>query len=614
MADRLQTKGMQWMALSANRELTSHVQGDSEVISQNLVSSIRSCDIQNIQFRKPGAAVPTLIVTFEVDAVADKMRKRRSSRSGQLTSASSTFPNSLLFRNIPEQRFSVYDWQVTIQPRIQPSGSDFGETISSDAAPTFNSFSNPFSKNSDRSKLPKPFSRPEIYHRHSQAKDAHTRDRPNTSNLISPSPSLRSRRSDISSRASSFSHPLAYSTTLPIQQLPPDLPSPASTLGYEDQFISGWTSAQGRSSALSNHTRASASVSMAGGTPPAPRETILDRAFMLRVIPGSDRAAPAAADDDPAAKLSSIARFEALMREHDERRLAQHAPSARPMTDHRRKDSISGWELEEESAESDSDDFAPAASAPAPAPAPARRRPDLGRHHSAQPHAQTYYDDDDDDDGDGLGLGIHTIPQSAQRALEYITNRNPPRPRSARSARHPPPPPLPLPPHNATLPRARARPMSLSLGPMNAPGGDDGGRSPRRCSKPPPQPQPQQQQQQQPHKRLSCAEFARRLSSSSSLLLVQTNASGSGASSARHSRGSVASSEGSAGEEAVAGVVPRGLGQARLSGMGGQLGGHGGQLQAPPVRLARGGGEEKGCGAGWRGSGLGVFGGEGGFL
>ena len=83
-------------------------------------------------------------------------------------------------------------------------------------------------------------------------------------------------------------------------------------------------------------------------------------------------------------------------------------------------------------------------------------------------------------------------------------------------------------------------------------------------------------------KRLSFQEFTKRLSSSSSLLLVQTNASGSsrGDGSGRVSL----SSEFETGEAIVVGV-----------GM-------------------RGGMTDKRCGQGWRGS-VGVFGsGEGGFL
>jgi len=581
------------------------------MISQNAVTSIKSCEIKSIQFRKPGPIVPTLIITFEVDAAADKMRKRRSSRSGQLTSSTSSYPNSLLFRTVPEERFNIYDWQVTIQPRIQPN-TEFGEAISHDAAPTFNSFINPFAKSSKTSERPtisKPmFPRPEPYRRHSEAKDF-SRERPSTSTLISPSPSLRSRRSDLSSQSSSVTRPQAYSTTLPIQQLPPDLPSPASTLGYEEQFISGWTSAQGRSSALSNHTRASASVSMAGTppAPPAPRETILDRAFMLRYIPGSERAM--AADED--GKMSSIARFEALMREHDQRRNAA-TPSSRPTTDyqHRRKDSASGWELEEETESDSESDIEPAL--------PPVRRQDQER----DPRQQKYYGADDREEDEDLGPSIHTIPNPAQRALEYISGRNMPapalapalhRPSSSKSARQPPP--LPSAAQHA-MPTRRARPTSLSLAPTNvcAPLHNasslevETGAAAAAVNR--------HSSVSTSAKRLSFTEFAKRLSSTSSLLLVQTNQSGG---SARNSRGSNGSSDASFGfgegvEEEGVGGLQRGLSQSRLSGMVQRKGGAAGERQEP-VRLVRGTGEEeKRCTPGWRGSGLGVFGGEGGFL
>src|SRR5205085_12368607 len=142
------------------------------------------------------------------------------------------------------------------------------------------SFINPFSPRSPTVERSPLSPKQEPYRRGSNAtymstQGAQVRDRAHTSTLISPSPSLRSKSSNISSQASSFGRPQGYQTILPIQQMPADLPSPVSTTGFDDGSILGWTSAQGRSSALSQHTRGSNSVSMAG-TPPAPRETILD--------------------------------------------------------------------------------------------------------------------------------------------------------------------------------------------------------------------------------------------------------------------------------------------------------------------------------------------------
>jgi hypothetical protein len=62
---------------------------------------------------------------------------------------------------------------------------------------------------------------------------------------------------------------------------------------------------------------------MPSSSPPGPRETILDRAFQMRCIPGSDREVPGEE------KLSSLARFDALMREADEKRKKREMEEAR---------------------------------------------------------------------------------------------------------------------------------------------------------------------------------------------------------------------------------------------------------------------------------------------
>jgi hypothetical protein len=530
--------------------------------------------------------MPTLIITFELDAAADKMRKRRSSRSGQLTSSSSSYPNSLLFRTINEEKFSIYDWQVMIQPRIRLNRGDPNGMISPEAAPTFNSFINPFAKRSHAPELQSLASskqKPEFYHRNSHTTEASyksaLRERAQTSTLISPSPSLRSRRSDLSSQASSLSRPQGWNTTLPIQQMPADLPSPASTLGYEDQFISGWTSAQGRSSTLSSHTRGSNSVSIAG-TPPAPRETILDRAFMMRYIPGSERGS--AADGESAQGMSSIARFEALMREHDERKSLQSRSGPRKGSN--------AWELEEEEEEEDDDDDSDA---------DAESDVDPGLAGKRKGYAMSNADDEED-----LSLSIHTIPTPAQRALEYISGRTPlptHRPSSSKSSKTTPPVPYisdrhhPMPAKSKTRPR----PMSMALPNMNnmnaaaVTGTDETPQLDRRSSN--------------SQKRLSFTEFTKRLSSTSSLLLVQTNNPGSGSS--RNSRGSSSEASYLADDvEREEKGLQRGLSQSRLSGM--MTGGRRENATAIQAQQIQ---DDKRCVPAWRGSGL-AFGGEGGFL
>ncbi|OBT71472.1 hypothetical protein VF21_09736 [Pseudogymnoascus sp. 05NY08] len=567
--------------------------GDSEIISQNLLSSIRSCEIQSIQFRKPGPAAPTLILTFELDAASERLRKRRSSRSGQLTSPSSTFPNSLLFRAMPDERLNIYDWQVTIAPRIRPTTAERGDASSNDSASLF-AFVNPFGssqKSSERPTISNPIPQPEPFLHHRTSTKDHRRP-PKSISLISPSPSLRSRHSDLSSPASSFSP----SGPLPIQH--PPLPSPASTLNHDGDLISGWTSAQGRSSALSHYTHAS--------TPPtAPRETILDRAFSMRYIPGAADAPPPSEEG----KLSSIARFEALMRDHEARKNRPAAPT------HNRNESVADWDIDEAS-ESDDSDIDPTA---------------------PNPRAQNAHRVDTPED-DPLSWSMHTISAPTQRALGYISGRTTPatgRPGSARSENHPPMPTMRARPGGG----GRARPASLSLAGMGtrvippAPrtvdtaeeedeedeeeeeeeeeeedeeedadeeDGDDDDEEVDLDSAAFPQPpsSPLPRSRTAPPTR---PPLYQRHSSASSFLPVQTNVS-SAAASSRNSRNSDASSGFGLPEPET--VLVRGLSQARLSGL----------VRGPrPGVLQRGMSEETRCGGGWRGSGM-LGGVEGGFM
>ncbi|RAL60851.1 hypothetical protein DID88_010176 [Monilinia fructigena] len=334
--------------------------GDWEYIVQHPISAFKSCEIRSLSHKKQATPLPTLILELKPDSISEKQRKRRSSRTGGLTSnKDAQWADTLLFRSVPEDRNNIYDWQITIKPRL-PQVDDFEETPMSPMSPLspiFTSFTNPFSPREARpssqngkqeqSRLP--------FQPTNQCSQMQ-KERPSA--LISPSPSIRSHRSDLSSQASSSHPPMAFTSTHPQNYnnttLPNDLPSPVSVSGY-DNFIEGWTSAQGRSSALSHHTRGSNSIASAIGpalasavtTSPAPRETILDRAFQMRCIPGSERL-----QDKDEEKISSIARFEAIMRENDARVLQRSATSATDSYGRYKP----GWELEEESEESDNEE------------------------------------------------------------------------------------------------------------------------------------------------------------------------------------------------------------------------------------------------------------------
>ena len=497
-----------------------------EVVGQHCISVFQSCEIRNVQHRKQMPSIPTLMLEFRPDAPTERARKRRSSRTGGLTSKD-PWASTLLFRTVPEERYNIYNWQSTIKPQLIPEFPDYQSELSP-VSPVFSTFSNPFARDNASFSTS---SRPEFLQRaSSQNTSSNTyphAPREKSSVMISPSPSLRSRRSDLSSQGSSLHPPMGFTSnhSKHYKTLPSDLPSPASTLGYDNQFIEGWTSAQGRSSTLSSHhTRGSNSIASAvtmnappiGTTPPGPRETILDRAFQMRCIPGSEKM-----QDKSEEKISSIAKFEALMRESDERRQQQQQQQQQTPAPSNEATGRGGWPLDEESDDSSQDDL------------------------------------EEDDAGDTLDMSDEeiTVPTPAQRALDYISGRRTPLSPSRPLSHEAKDPPIPflnpqamsafhaspassssggLGPRTGTGSNRNSRPTSLALPsrslsaatvPMskefhgsssngNLKTGDREAKDMKRRSS-------------TSVKRLSFTEFARRLSSTSSLLLVQTNASSS---------------------------------------------------------------------------------------
>ena len=317
----------------------------------------------------------------------------------------------------------------------------------------------------------------------------------------------------------------------------------------------------------------------------------------MRCIPGSERLS--GKDEE---HITSIARFEALMQEVDERK--QQKCAGRNSVE-----ANDSWDLD--------DEFEKASSEVAE---------EEGR------------DDDDDKDVNGLEIPDQeiVIPTPAQRALEYISGRQAPllskrrtRPPSpnplsptvpsvnpqAVSAFHgdelhpskgitnPPPRPsrpayLALPSRSVSTPTipshqdntsSSTSTSSFRPGTTNELGGTNGkGKEDQisgSCVKRP----------------TSFSEFAKRLSSSSSLLLVQTNAS-------------VGSSSGREGSMRGSSEFGAELADERDGGSAGlrnSVSLRGGGMPASATAAAGGEGRDKRCV--WRGS-LGVFGGEGGFL
>ncbi|KAM0435213.1 hypothetical protein ACHAPT_003303 [Fusarium lateritium] len=478
---------------------------DTEPSQQWPINSITDCQVQQIAHRKQGPVLPTLVIS-----IADKEKKRRSSRAaGLISSGKESSATTLWFRTpTDDHHLSLHEWARFILARKSPLSPE---------SPMSPQFSNPFaSRPRDTSDY---FSRPTSGNQsgradtrglqHKSSSNTHsttTRDRPLT--FSSESPSLRSKRSDVSSPSSSnypiqqmnFPIPGQHYTTV----LPTDLPSPVNTAGdYQGEFIEGWTSAQGRSSTMSSPIRGRSSIGSQpphpstaatdSSSPPGPRETILDRAFQMRCIPGSEREVPGEE------KLSSLARFDALMREADEKRKQrEEAERAQQMA---MRSAFEASDSSSEEQDSDSDDL----DEDAYGGVPERRGPAL-------------------------------IPPTTQRALQFITGRHEPPPPSP-SGRPPVtrtqiPQSPPMRPHTA---HAKSRPnpsQRTNSTPQLTPGmanleistgtptkiSDDGMIRPnadKRLST-----------SSTATKRLSFTEFTKRLSSTSSLLVVQTNASG----------------------------------------------------------------------------------------
>ena len=408
-----------------------------------------------------------------------------------------------------------------------------------------------------------------------------TRERPMT--FSSASPSLKSKRSDVSSPSSNLvpAHQVNYQihgqhyTTV----LPTDLPSPITSVDdYQGDFIEGWTAAQGRASTISTPTHGRDSISSQprkasaaatdSSSPPRQRETILDRAFLLRCIPGMENEVPGEE------KLSSLARFDALMREADEKRRHREAVQRAGQTTMR-----SAFEADD----------------------------------SSEDEAETENSDDTDSNYDDYAderqlRSPPPISNSALQALDYISGRPEPdrTPTSARPMSKDPrgfpngqavstltqyPPMRPHTAHAKSRPSLSHRVLSTSQLPFAASSQD----LPSVAEKPSEtsnlRPNGDQRYSGSSAKRLSFSEFTKRISSTSSLLLVQTNASGGS------SRGSYDSIQPAATPRPTS-MMPRGAG--------------------PPPLLGRDSDQddkEKKCT--WRNSvgvGVGVIGADGGFF
>ncbi|KAJ3492935.1 hypothetical protein NLG97_g5054 [Lecanicillium saksenae] len=477
---------------------------DFEPIQQWSTSLVTDCQVQNVSHRKQTVAQPTLVITL-----SDKERKRRSSRAAGLVSTNKDSGiTALWFRAAPEDtQYTLDDWARFILSK---------KSLSSSESPVSPVFTSPFTTRSRD--MPEYFQRPgsssnRLHHKSSTATySTGTRERPVT--FSSESPSLRSKRSDLSSPSvTNNNYPIPgqlYTTVLPTDIGPSG--------EYSADARDGWTSssAQGRSAVNSPaHVRDSMSSHGYYGempdvnAPPAPGETILDRAFKLGHV-------PFAIPDVPGQeKLSSIARFDALMRQAELLRMQKEAAEQRRLV---AMQSTFDADDSDEETQSDASD-----------------------------------DTDTGDDNHDRSRKANLISPNAQRALDFIAGRNGQAPtghRPSASRNHlsfhadtaqapvSAPPVRPHTAHAKSRPGAQRTQSTPHL--VASPATYDIPNLPTKIHEDQRKPTAEKRASGSSSKRLSLNDITKRFSSTSSLLLVQTNASG--ASSRRSSEVDVSTS------------------------------------------------------------------------
>ncbi|KOS18487.1 hypothetical protein ESCO_000479 [Escovopsis weberi] len=387
----------------------------SKVFTDEFCISIFKHKVENVSYRKQEPAQPTLIVTL-----CDKERKRRSTRSAGLVSNKDSGASTLWFRMPPnDSQPTLQQWAHFILSKKQPASSD---------GPGSSLFTSPFApRNRDgidfhpfggggghlRSDLRS------LQHKTSSATYSTGRENPNT--LSSDSPSLRSRRSDVSSPSSLNQH-VGHTYTIDGQHYTTVLPTDAGPSGGFGDGTDHGPAPDGQGIAPGIDPLAMGLEHMEFdeiSAPPAPGETILDRAFQLGQIPGAEQHIPGQEN------ISSIARFDALMREIDEKRKKKEAATPTPAP------AVGAEEAEEQKS--------PPCALVADDSSDGVEARDVGDHEDSdlddsddddELDDAPFIDDQNDDDFYSRGP---LISPSARRALDFIAGR------AEGQARDPPP-------------------------------------------------------------------------------------------------------------------------------------------------------------------------------
>ncbi|KAK2590054.1 hypothetical protein QQS21_012270 [Conoideocrella luteorostrata] len=482
---------------------------DGEPIQRWSLSHISDCQVKLVSHRKQGHVLPTLVIT-----VSDNQRKRRSSRATGFVSANKdSGVTTLWFRTPPDNhRPSLYEWARFIMAK-----KGLSSAAESPVSPVFTS---PFQTRSNDSQdyHPRPGSGNRALQHKSSTATYSTGPLDHATTFSSVSPSLRSKRSDISSPSSNIHPTQKVQYAMPEQHYtsirPGDIVTSAPNGEYQGQFIEGWTSAQGRSSTMSSPVRSRDSIGSQGqqpsivdvSSPPAPGETILDRAFQLGHVPGAGSYVPGQE------KLTSIARFDALMRKADDRRRKretiqrdQQGTVKSAFDEDDSSDDVDGQESDTSDADSDErsqehdqrDRYSPHLMSPSAQRALAfiigRQESDRSSKSHRPAISRTH-----------LSFHAGTVPASTQSP--------PSRPHTAHAKSRPNTSRTQSTPH--LIPTATT---TLDLPSSGKPHDEGHHRSTA---------VPEKRHSNSSAKRLSFTEFTKRLSSTSSLLLVQTNASG----------------------------------------------------------------------------------------
>jgi hypothetical protein len=343
------------------------------------LDSIKSVCIEDMAPRKPGPVLPTLVVTLDQEPPSTK---RRSSQSGSVLPVRPR-SDTLLFRTAKDDVRDINDWYQAIQSQLSPKLEQSNRLF--DPGWGFNNSSKTLKLNTRGPHGPSgsPFG--------SQA----------NATLLSPSSSVRSMRSELSSSESdkkSFYSRGTSELSSPVFEMPL---TPVAE-GHAVVHIS---------SGSPPPTYEEESTGLPTSCSPR-RETILDRAFMMNCIPGGAELATSP-------EQNSIERFEALMRSLE----ARKAQKTR-QPDARNKSSGSSPILT-----TTSPILSPAFEPPERVPTPTKRVLEfISSGSKTLPQGPEYHDDDidygSDDDHEGDNEDSSTPSRYSSGVPFYDDDRN----------------------------------------------------------------------------------------------------------------------------------------------------------------------------------------------